>query len=53
MENLIEAERLLIEEQAAIAPVYHDGAALLVRPSVKNWVQHPTGSIEFKYVRAE
>jgi oligopeptide transport system substrate-binding protein len=53
MENLIEAERLLIEEQAAIAPVHHEGAALLVRPSIKNWVQHPTGTIEFKYARVE
>src|SRR3712207_3512552 len=38
MDNLVEAERLLVEEQAAIAPVYHEGAALLVRPSVKDWV---------------
>jgi oligopeptide transport system substrate-binding protein len=53
MKNLIEAERLLIEEQAVVAPVYHQGAALLVRPSIKRWVQHPTGTIEFKYVRLE
>jgi oligopeptide transport system substrate-binding protein len=51
MDNLIEAERLLVEEEAVIAPVHHEGAALLVRPSVKNWVQHPTGTIEFKYAR--
>jgi len=53
MDNLIEAERLLVEERAVIAPVHHEGAALLVRPSVKNWVQHPTGTIEFKYARVE
>jgi oligopeptide transport system substrate-binding protein len=53
MENLIEAERLLIEDAAVVAPVYHQGSALLVRPSIKNWVQHPTGTIEFKYVRLE
>jgi oligopeptide transport system substrate-binding protein len=53
MDNLIEAEKLLVEEQAVIAPVHHEGAALLVRPSVKNWVQHPTGTIEFKYARVE
>jgi oligopeptide transport system substrate-binding protein len=53
MENLIEAERLLVEEQAVVAPAHHEGAALLVRPSVKNWVQHPTGTIEFKYARVE
>jgi oligopeptide transport system substrate-binding protein len=53
MENMVEAERLLIEEEAAVAPVYHEGTALLVRPSIKNWVQHPTGAIEFKYARVE
>jgi oligopeptide transport system substrate-binding protein len=53
MDNLIEAEKLLVEEQAVIAPVHHEGAALLVRPSIKNWVQHPTGTIEFKYARVE
>jgi oligopeptide transport system substrate-binding protein len=53
MDNLIEAERLLVEEQAVIAPVHHEGAALLVRPSIENWVQHPTGTIEFKYARVE
>jgi oligopeptide transport system substrate-binding protein len=53
MENLIEAERLLVEDAAVVAPVFHQGAAVLVRPSIKNWVQHPTGTIEFKYVRVE
>ena len=53
MQNLIGAERLLIEDQAVVAPVYHEGTALLVRPSVKNWVQHPTGTVEFKYARVE
>jgi oligopeptide transport system substrate-binding protein len=53
MEQLIKAERLIVEDQAVIAPVFHQGAALLVRPSVKNWVQHPTGTIEFKYARLE
>jgi len=53
MDNLIEAERLLIEDHVVVAPVYHQGSAVLVRPSVENWVQHPTGTIEFKYVRLE
>jgi oligopeptide transport system substrate-binding protein len=53
MGNLIEAERLLIEDAAAVAPVYHSGSVVIVRPSIKNWVQHPTGTIEFKYVRGE
>jgi oligopeptide transport system substrate-binding protein len=53
MEDLIEAERLLIEDQAAAAPVYHQGSAVLVRPTIQNWVQHPTGTIEFKFVRVD
>jgi oligopeptide transport system substrate-binding protein len=50
MGNLIEAERLLIEDAAAVAPVYHSGSVVIVRPSIKKWVQHPTGTIEFKYL---
>ena len=53
MGNLIEAERLLIEDGAAVAPAYHAGSVVIVRPSIKNWVQHATGTIEFKYVRVE
>ena len=50
MGKLIEAERLLIEDAAAVAPAYHAGSVVIVRPSIKNWVQHPTGTIEFKYL---
>lgn len=53
MGNLIEAERLLIEDAAAVAPIYHPGSVEIVKPSIKNWVQHPTGTVEFKYVRVE
>jgi oligopeptide transport system substrate-binding protein len=51
MDKLIEAERLLIEDQAAIAPVYFSGVAALLRPSFKNFVEHPTGTYEFKYLK--
>jgi hypothetical protein len=44
---------LLIEDAAAVAPVFHPGSVVIVRPSIKNWLQHPTGTIEFKYVRVE
>jgi oligopeptide transport system substrate-binding protein len=53
MDKLIEAERLLVEEQAIIAPIYHEGVAILLRPSIKNYVQHPTGPIDFKYASVE
>jgi oligopeptide transport system substrate-binding protein len=51
MNKLIEAERLLVEEDAGIAPVWFQGVAVLIRPSIKNFEEHPTGTYEFKYVR--
>lgn len=49
-EMLVEAERILIEEQAAIGPTYHLGESRLIRPSVQNLVFHPYGAgVEFKY----
>jgi oligopeptide transport system substrate-binding protein len=53
MDRLIEAERMLVDEEAVIAPVYHEGSANVIRPFIKNWVQHPTGPIEWKYARVE
>jgi oligopeptide transport system substrate-binding protein len=50
MDYLIEAERLLVEADAAIAPVWFQGVAVLIRPSFKNFEQHPTGTYEFKYL---
>jgi oligopeptide transport system substrate-binding protein len=52
MDNLIEAERLLVEEDAALAPVWFQGVAILLRPSIKNFEEHPTGTYEFKYLTA-
>ena len=51
MDKLIEAERLLVEDQAAIAPVYFSGVAALLRPTFKDFVEHPTGTYEFKYLK--
>jgi oligopeptide transport system substrate-binding protein len=53
MDKLIEAERLLIEDQAAIAPVYFSGVAALLRPTFKDFVEHPTGTYEFKYLKVD
>jgi oligopeptide transport system substrate-binding protein len=53
MDKLIEAERLLVEDQAAIAPVYFSGVAALLRPSFKDFVEHPTGTYEFKYLKVD
>jgi oligopeptide transport system substrate-binding protein len=53
MDKLIEAERLLVEDQAAIAPVYFSGVAALLRPTFKDFVEHPTGTYEFKYLKVD
>jgi oligopeptide transport system substrate-binding protein len=53
MDKLIEAERLLIEDQAAVAPVYFSGVAALLRPTFKDFVEHPTGTYEFKYLKVD
>jgi oligopeptide transport system substrate-binding protein len=43
-ENLQEAERILLEEDAAIAPLYQRGRALLVKPYVKDVFKHGFGA---------
>jgi ABC-type oligopeptide transport system substrate-binding subunit len=44
MDMLMEAERILVEEDAAIAPVYFEGEAHLVRPSIQDtFVDHRYG----------
>jgi oligopeptide transport system substrate-binding protein len=50
MNNMIQAEEILVQDDAGIAPVYFEGVAYLVRPSIKNLVVHPTGPQEWKYV---
>ena len=49
-----EAERILVEEQAAIAPSVYRGRALLVKPHLKNYQEHPYGpSLELKSMSIE
>jgi oligopeptide transport system substrate-binding protein len=43
MDMLLEAERILVEEDAATAPIYFEGEVHLVRPSIKNYVDHKYG----------
>lgn len=42
-DNLHKAERILLEEDAAIAPMYQGGSAYLLRPNIKNLIIHPFG----------
>jgi oligopeptide transport system substrate-binding protein len=48
MDNLMQAEKLLVADLAACAPVWFTGVAALLRPTFKNFVEHPTGLYEFK-----
>ena len=43
MDMLLEAERLLVEEDAAVAPWRFYGRSYLVRPSITNFVDQPYG----------
>src|SRR5918997_260288 len=44
MDMLLEAERVLVEEDAATAPMYFEGETHLLRPAIKNFVDHPYGA---------
>jgi oligopeptide transport system substrate-binding protein len=43
MDMLLEAEKLLVEEDAAVAPIYFDGRSYLVRPFITRFINQPYG----------
>jgi oligopeptide transport system substrate-binding protein len=43
LELMQEAERLMVEEDAACAPMFYDGEVRLLRPTITNYVEHPYG----------
>jgi len=43
LELMQEAERLMVEEDAACAPMFYDGEVRLIRPTITNYVHHPYG----------
>lgn len=47
-EMLLEIEKILLVEDAAIAPLYQTGSAILKRGNIKDLVKHPSGA-EFSY----
>jgi oligopeptide transport system substrate-binding protein len=54
MDMLLEAERILLEDDAAIAPWRFYGAAYLVRPTIKNFVAQPYGGgRDYSFARLE
>lgn len=55
MQMMLEAEKVLVEENAALAPVYYVAGASLSKPDVEyvdNFKGHPWGpQTEYKYIR--
>ncbi|MGB2991564.1 MAG: peptide ABC transporter substrate-binding protein [Paenisporosarcina sp.] len=45
---LLDIEKILLEEDAAIAPLYQSGESILIRDKIKGVLVHPTGA-EFTY----
>ena len=51
---LLEIEKVLLEQDAAIAPLYQSGEALLERSKIKGLVEHPSGpDYSFKWTYIE
>ncbi|WP_171046270.1 peptide ABC transporter substrate-binding protein [Lentibacillus cibarius] len=51
--DLQEAERILIEEEAAISPMYQAGSAKLIKPYVKDFVAHSNNTYTYKWVKVK
>ena len=49
-QQLAQAEKILIEDEAVVAPTFHPSFTRLIRPSVEGLVFHPYGVfVDFKY----
>ncbi|MDP8947870.1 MAG: ABC transporter substrate-binding protein [Actinomycetota bacterium] len=44
MQMLLDAEKVLVTETAGTAPMYFEGEAHLIRPAIKNYVDHKYGA---------
>lgn len=50
LQSLLDAEKLLVDTDAVISPLYFKGFAYLQRSDVQNLIVHPLGNpVEFKY----
>ncbi|NBJ69661.1 MULTISPECIES: peptide ABC transporter substrate-binding protein [Clostridia] len=48
---LMKAERILLEEDSVLGPLYYQGSAYLQKPNIDNFVSHPYGArLDLKYV---
>ena len=54
MDMLLEAERILIEEDAGCGPLHFEGVTRLINPSIKNFVYHNYGgALDLKVYRLQ
>ena len=54
LQDMLDAEKLLVETDAVVAPIYHRGHAVLTKSNLKDLVSHPIGvPMEFKYAHFE
>lgn len=54
MEKLLEAEKIMLKDDAVLGPLYYQGTAYLVKPYVKGIVTHPSGaSLDLKYASVQ
>ncbi len=54
MDLMLEAERLLVEEDAALAPMFFEGEVRLISPFIKDFISHPYGAgIDIKLWKVE
>ena len=52
MQNMLKAERILIE-QAGTVPVFYNAVSGLIKPYFKNYTPHPFGGDDYKYAKIE
>lgn len=53
MDLLVEAERVLVEDDAGCAPMFYEGEVRLVEPSIKNFVYYRSGGYAMKLWRLQ
>lgn len=50
LQSMLDAEKLLVEEDAVVSPLYYKGFAYLQSAEVQDLIMHPLGSpVEFKF----
>ncbi len=54
LQDLLDAEKMLVEEDMVISPIYYRGSATLTKSNLKDLITHPIGvPMEFKFAYFE